>query len=93
MAAARQGLPVRGIEHRSGEQAVARAFLEISDYLGEDDGTGRIVIRHKINQSDLAAMAGVAREYYSQAGGPSPRFISLQSPGNPTCENWQITLD
>jgi CRP/FNR family transcriptional regulator, cyclic AMP receptor protein len=45
---------------------LARAFLEISEYLGEDDGTGRIVIRHKINQSDLAAMAGVAREYVNR---------------------------
>lgn len=45
---------------------LARAFLKISEYLGEDDGTGRIVIRHKINQSDLAAMAGVAREYVNR---------------------------
>jgi CRP/FNR family cyclic AMP-dependent transcriptional regulator len=27
---------------------------------------GRVVIRHKISQSDLAAMAGVARENVSQ---------------------------
>jgi CRP/FNR family transcriptional regulator, cyclic AMP receptor protein len=48
------------------EARLARAFLELSDYLGENDGTGRIVLRHKINQSDLAAMAGVAREYVNR---------------------------
>src|SRR5215831_6202726 len=30
------------------EARLARAFLELSDYLGENDGTGRIVLRHKI---------------------------------------------
>jgi CRP/FNR family transcriptional regulator, cyclic AMP receptor protein len=41
---------------------LARALLELSEYLGEDAGAGRVLIHHKINQSDLAAMAGVARE-------------------------------
>jgi CRP/FNR family transcriptional regulator, cyclic AMP receptor protein len=45
---------------------VARALLELSEYLGEDAGAGRVLIRHKINQSDLAAMAGVARENVSR---------------------------
>jgi CRP/FNR family cyclic AMP-dependent transcriptional regulator len=45
---------------------LARALIEIADYLGEDDGTGRVVIRHRISQSDLAAMAGVARENVSR---------------------------
>src|ERR1700757_4477232 len=39
---------------------LARALLELTYYLGEDAGAGRIVIRHKIGQRDLAAMAGVA---------------------------------
>src|SRR5438034_2057433 len=46
---------------------LARALLELSEYLGEDAGEGRGLIRHKIGQSDLAAMAGVARENVSRA--------------------------
>jgi len=46
---------------------LARALLELAEYLGEDAGAGRVLIRHKINQSDLAAMAGVARENVSRA--------------------------
>jgi len=45
---------------------LARALLELSEYLGEDAGEGRVLIHHKINQSDLAAMAGVARENVSR---------------------------
>ena len=46
---------------------LARAFLELSEYLGEDAGEGRVLIRHKISQGDLAAMAGVARENISRS--------------------------
>jgi CRP/FNR family transcriptional regulator, cyclic AMP receptor protein len=45
---------------------LARALLELASHVGEDDGAGRVVIRHKIGQSDLAAMAGVARENVSR---------------------------
>ena len=45
---------------------VARALLQFARQLGEDMGSGRIVIRHRITQSDLAAMAGVARESVSR---------------------------
>jgi CRP/FNR family transcriptional regulator, cyclic AMP receptor protein len=45
---------------------LARALLELSEYLGEDAGAGRVLIGHKINQRDLAAMAGVARENVSR---------------------------
>jgi CRP/FNR family transcriptional regulator, cyclic AMP receptor protein len=45
---------------------LARALLALTEYLGEDAGEGRILIRHKISQSDLAAMAGVARENVSR---------------------------
>src|SRR5262249_31434372 len=41
---------------------VARALLVFAHHLGEPENAGRIRIRHKITQSDLAAMAGVARE-------------------------------
>ena len=45
---------------------VARALLEFARQLGEEVGPGRILIRHRITQSDLAAMAGVARESVSR---------------------------
>ena len=45
---------------------VARALLQFARHLGEETETGRVVIRHKVTQSDLAAMAGVARESVSR---------------------------
>jgi CRP/FNR family transcriptional regulator, cyclic AMP receptor protein len=41
---------------------VARTMLELAEHFGQEVGSGRIVIRQKIRQNDLAAMAGVARE-------------------------------
>src|SRR5262249_36099533 len=41
---------------------LARTLLDLGKHIGEDDGAGHVVIRHKICLSDLAAMAGVARE-------------------------------
>jgi CRP/FNR family cyclic AMP-dependent transcriptional regulator len=41
---------------------VARTMLELAEHFGQEVGSGRIVIRQKISQNDLAAMAGVARE-------------------------------
>jgi len=51
-------LPLRG--------RVAYTLLELAEYFGQDVGSGRIVIRQKIDQSDLAAMAGIARENVSR---------------------------
>jgi CRP/FNR family transcriptional regulator, cyclic AMP receptor protein len=48
------------------EARVARALLQFTRHLGEEIGSGRVVIRHRITQSDLAAMAGVARESVSR---------------------------
>src|SRR5262249_7494971 len=45
---------------------LARALLELGQHVGLDDGAGRIVIRHKISNGDLAAMAGIARENVSR---------------------------
>jgi CRP/FNR family transcriptional regulator, cyclic AMP receptor protein len=45
---------------------VARTLLELAEHFGEDVGSGRIVIHQKISQSDLAALAGVARETVSR---------------------------
>jgi len=51
-------LPLRG--------RVARTLLELAQDFGHDVGAGRVVIRQKIGQADLAAMAGIARENVSR---------------------------
>jgi CRP-like cAMP-binding protein len=51
-------LPVKG--------RVARALLSLSEAFGRDVGDGRILVRQKVTQSDLAAMAGIARENVSR---------------------------
>ena len=45
---------------------VARALLDLAHAFGNDVGAGRIVIRQKLSQTDLAAMAGIARENVSR---------------------------
>src|SRR6266849_597307 len=45
---------------------VARALLCLAEGFGRDVGSGRILIRQKVTQSDLAAMSGIARENVSR---------------------------
>src|SRR5450755_4398176 len=45
---------------------VARALLDLAKAFGNEVGGGRVVIRQKISQSDVAAMAGIARENVSR---------------------------
>jgi CRP-like cAMP-binding protein len=49
---------------------VARALLALADAFGEKlahpPGAGRVLVRQKVTQSDLAAMAGIARENVSR---------------------------
>ena len=45
---------------------VARALFSLAEAFGRDIGQGRILIRQKVSQSDLAAMAGIARENVSR---------------------------
>ncbi len=52
--AAESFLPLKG--------RVALTLLELAEHFGDDVGGGRVVIRHKFGQSELAAMAGIARE-------------------------------
>jgi CRP/FNR family cyclic AMP-dependent transcriptional regulator len=52
--AAESFLPLKG--------RVAVTLLELADHFGENVGAGRVVIRQKFGQSELAAMAGIARE-------------------------------
>src|SRR5262249_43242556 len=46
---------------------VARALLQLAQHLGKQTESGHVVLREKISQADLAAMAGVARENVSRA--------------------------
>ena len=58
MVAAGSFLPMKG--------CVARALLDLAEAFGQDLGKGRILIRQKVSQSDVAAMAGIARENVSR---------------------------
>jgi CRP/FNR family cyclic AMP-dependent transcriptional regulator len=44
----------------------ARTLLILAEAFGKDVGGGRILIRQKVSQGDLAAMAGTARENLSR---------------------------
>jgi len=41
-------------------------LLDLAHAFGKDVGAGRIVIRQKVSQGDLASMAGIARENVSR---------------------------
>jgi len=56
--AAESFLPLRG--------KVALTLMDLAEHFGERVGESRIMIRHKFGQSDLAAMAGIARENVSR---------------------------
>jgi CRP/FNR family transcriptional regulator, cyclic AMP receptor protein len=45
---------------------VAHALISLADAFGNDVGQGRILVRQKVTQSDLAAMTGIARENVSR---------------------------
>ena len=79
---------------------VAQALLSLAEAFGNDVGSGRILIRQKVTQSDLAAMAGIARENVSrilndwmraEAGEPARRLLLPGEPrragdAKPRCE-------
>jgi CRP/FNR family transcriptional regulator, cyclic AMP receptor protein len=44
------------------EGRIAQTLIELADCFGQEVGPGRIIIRQKIRQRDLAATAGIARE-------------------------------
>ena len=58
LVAAGSFLPLKG--------RVAGALLDLAKAFGKEVDGGRIVIQQKINQSDVAAMAGIARENVSR---------------------------
>lgn len=62
---------------------VARALLQFAKYLGEPAAEpGQIVIRHKLRQDDLAALADVARENASRilSEWKKRKIVDRQSP-------------
>ena len=56
--AAMSFLPMKG--------RVAHALLSLAEAFGNDVGAGRVLIRQKVTQNDLAAMTGIARENVSR---------------------------
>lgn len=56
--AAASFLPLKG--------RVARALVDLASAFGQEMGGQRVLIRQKISQSDVAAMAGIARENVSR---------------------------
>jgi CRP/FNR family transcriptional regulator, cyclic AMP receptor protein len=65
---------------------VARALLELAEFVGKPSGPQCVVLDEKISHADLAAMAGVARENASRVlsawrrrnlvlTGTSPRYV------------------
>jgi CRP/FNR family transcriptional regulator, cyclic AMP receptor protein len=73
-------------------ERLARALIELGELLGEADDAGRVVICHKINQSDLAALAGVARENASRVMGDWKRRKVVTRSGGYYCLNAVETL-
>jgi CRP-like cAMP-binding protein len=71
---------------------LARALLNLAEYVGKKDGGGRIELRHKISQSDLAAMAGVARENVSRTMSEWRKRDIVTRPFEFYCINDQIAL-
>jgi CRP/FNR family transcriptional regulator, cyclic AMP receptor protein len=57
---------IDGLRFLPREGPLACTLLELAGNFGQDIGSGRTVIREKIGQSDLAAMAGIARESASR---------------------------
>jgi CRP/FNR family transcriptional regulator, cyclic AMP receptor protein len=61
---------------------VASALVALGELFGENQGADHIVIRYKINQNDLAAMVGTARENVSRVlSGWKKRKIVTRSSG------------
>jgi hypothetical protein len=55
---------------------VARALLSLAEAFGQDVPGGRILVRQKVTQSDLAAMTGIARENVSRILGLQMSLVS-----------------
>jgi CRP-like cAMP-binding protein len=57
----------------------------LAEEFGQDVGSGRTVIRQKISQKDVAAMAGIARESVSRIFNDWKRRKLLSQPSGYYC--------
>jgi CRP/FNR family transcriptional regulator, cyclic AMP receptor protein len=64
---------------------IAQTLLKLADHFGQEVGQGRIVIRQKIRQRDLAAMAGIARESVTRILNDWQRHKVLSRPSGYYC--------
>ncbi len=72
---------------------VARALLDLAEYLGQNNGAGRIIFSHKISQGDIAAMAGVARENVNRTMSEWKRRKLVVQSSNYYCLNDRAALE
>jgi CRP/FNR family transcriptional regulator, cyclic AMP receptor protein len=64
---------------------IAKTLLELAEHFGQEVGPGRIVIRQRITQHDLAAMVGTAREAVARALSNWQRRKLLSRPSGYYC--------
>jgi CRP/FNR family transcriptional regulator, cyclic AMP receptor protein len=69
------------------KQRVARALVELAEYVGTPSSAGRIVLREKISLAEIAAMAGVARESVSRVMSEWRRRKLISGPTRHYCLN------
>jgi CRP/FNR family transcriptional regulator, cyclic AMP receptor protein len=72
---------------------MARTLLELAEHFGQEVGPGRIVIRQKIRQTDLAAMAGIARENVTRILNDWQRRKLMSRPSGYYCLEDKAQLD
>jgi CRP/FNR family transcriptional regulator, cyclic AMP receptor protein len=68
----------------SGRARVARALLHLAAHLGEPSGKEQLVVRDKLRQGDLAALAGVTRESVSRIVSDWVRLKMVEHPSRST---------
>jgi CRP-like cAMP-binding protein len=72
---------------------VARALITLAEAFGNDVGGGRIVIRQKVSQGDLAAMTGIARENVSRILNEWKRLKIVSRVSAYYCLEQRVTLE
>ena len=72
---------------------MARTLLELAEHFGQEVGSGRVVIRQKIRQTDLAAMAGIARENVTRILNDWQRRKLMSRPSGYYCLEDKAQLD
>ena len=68
-------------------------LLTLSDAFGKDVGSGRMLIRQKVSQSDLAAMVGATRQSVNRALADLARDGLIQVDGRQITVNDVVALE